>query len=208
MGPAHLFKDWVKTMRIFSKLTGGIAAVALVASATAPASARSWDGYYGRSHGPSAGAVIGVIAGIGLLAAIASASSSKSSNSSSAPPDDRRYDAPPPTSYSDRGYDDRYDSDPRYDSRDSAPPRYDDARGARSSQDAAVDACVLAARDQASRNGNYAEVRGVTSVNPRGSGWDVIGQVDQRSSYRAQDGWSRSFRCSWQGGQVSGLSLN
>lgn len=187
-------------MRILSRLTGGIAAVALIASGTAPASARGWDHH---DRGPSAGAVIGALAAVGLIAAIASSSKSKSTS-------DRSYDAPPPSSQDsrDRGYDERYDNGPRYDSRDDNAPRYDDGRGVRSSEDAAVDACVLAARDSASRNGSYAEVRGVTSANPRGGGWDVIGQVDQRSSYRANDGWSRSFRCSWQDGQVNGLSLN
>jgi hypothetical protein len=67
---------------------------------------------------------------------------------------------------------------------------------------------VLAARDQASGNGDYVEIRGVDGVTPKGSGWEVTGHLDQRSSYRANDGWSRSFRCSWQDGRVSGLSLN
>ena len=188
-------------MRTLSRLTGGIAAIALVATAAAPASARGWDSYYRHDRGPSAGAIIGALVGVGIIAAIASAASS----SKDKPADDRRYDAPPPPAdpRDQRGYDDGAG----YDSRNNA-PRYDNARGVASSEDAAVNACVAAARDQAGRNGDYAEIRGVDRAAPHGSGYDVTGQLEQRSSYRSNDGWSRSFRCSWQDGQVNGLSIN
>ncbi len=108
-----------------------------------------------------------------------------------------------------QSYDNRPDAPDEganYDSRrESAPPA---GRGTVSAEDAAVDACAAAARDQAGRNGDYAEIRGVNDASPKGSGWDVTGQLDQRSSYSAKDGWSRNFRCSWQDGQVTGLSLD
>jgi hypothetical protein len=135
-------------MRIFSKLTGGIAAVALIAVSTTPASARGWGwhgGYRHHDRGPDAGTVIGAIAAVGIIAAIASAASS----SRKAQTTERRYDAPPPEDYgtydngAPRSRDDRYnEGGARYDSR-STPPRSEGA--AASGEDEAVDACALAA---------------------------------------------------------------
>ena len=199
-------------MRIFSKLTGGIAVIALVATTAAPAAAqgRGWGGGQGgyRHHdrGPDAGTVIGVIAAVGIFAAIASAATKKKEAA------ERRYDAPPPDDYgyydngAPRPRDDRYDEGARYDSRSST-PRYDNSR-ASADEDAAVDACAVAARDRASGGSNYAEVRGINGVTARGNGYEITGQVEQRSSYRSNDGWSRNFRCSWQDGRVSSVSVD
>jgi len=196
-------------MRIFSKLTGGIAAVALIAVATTPAAARGWGwqgDYHHHDRGPSAGAVIGAIAAVGIIAAIASSASSKKAQTS-----ERRYDAPPPEDYgtydngAPRPRDDRYDDGARYDSR-SATPRYEGA--VTSGEDEAVDACALAARDRASEGRNYAEVRGIDQVKARGNGFDVTGQIEQRSTYRANDGWSRNFRCSFVDGRVNAVSVD
>jgi len=201
-------------MRFLSRLTGGIATAALIASVASPAAARDWrwgPPHHHHDHGPSAGAVIGAIAAVGIVAAIASAASKKKQETEQ----QRRYDADPPYDrsrdedrYDDRYSDrDRYDDGARYDGgRDDS--RYDEVRSSRGDQDAAVDACVVAARSEASRNGEYAEIRGVTSVSPSSSGWAVSGSVEQRSSYRATDGWQRNFRCTWQSGRVSGLSLD
>lgn len=196
-------------MRIFSKLAGGVTALALVATAAAPAAARDWGGWQGghRHHdrGPDAGTVIGVIAAVGIFAAIASAASKKKEAA------ERRYDAPPPDDYgyydngAPRPRDDRYDEG-RYDSRSST-PRYDDRR-ARADEDAAVDACAVAARDRASGGSSYAEVRGIDGVTARGNGYEVTGQIEQRSSYRSNDGWSRNFRCNWTDGRVSAVSVD
>lgn len=184
-------------MRIRSRLTGGLAAAALIASAASPAAARDWrwgGKRHHHDHGPSAGAVIGTIAAVGLIAAIASAASKKDA------------EPRPEPRNSDRDWN---DEDARYEDGGEDAPRYDDARPDRGAQDRAVDACVLAARSEASRNGDYAEIRGVTGVSARGNGgWDISGNVEQRSSYSATDGWQRSFRCSWQDGQVSAVSLN
>ncbi len=84
----------------------------------------------------------------------------------------------------------------RYDNRTN-PPRNDDARGTPSAEDVAVDGCALAARDRAGEGSSYAEVRGITNVTSRAMAGDVTGTLEQRSSYRAGDGWSRNFRCSW-----------
>ena len=197
-------------MRTRSRFIGVLIGSALIASAATPAAARGWD-WGGRGHrhydrGRDAGAVIGAIAAVGIIAAIASSASKKRQVEV-----ERRYEPAPPYS----GPDDRYDeAGPQddgasYDGR-AVGPRYDDGRegGIVSGQDAAVDGCVLAARDRASGNGDYAEIRGVTNVSPRGSGWDVSGQVEQRASYRATESWSRNFSCSWQDGRVSAVSLD
>ncbi len=192
-------------MRILSTLTGGVAAAALLAVSATPAAARGgpWDGPRPRHHhhdrGPSAGAVIGTIAAVGILAAIASAASKKKQETA-----ERRYEDAP---YPDEHYDDRDDRAPRYDSRPEG-SRYEPGRSDLSGQDEAVDACVIAARDEASRNGDYAEILGVTGVGRLGNGWDVSGRVEQRQSYRAADSWTRNFRCAFQNGTISAVSLD
>ena len=197
-------------MRIFSKLTGGIAVVALVAASATPASARSWGGWNGghRHHdrGPDAGTVIGAIAAVGLIAVIASAASASKKKETA----ERRYDSPPPEDY---GYYDngapRPPSDPdrdRYDSR-SGTSRYDDSF-AGADEDGAVDACAVAARDRASGGNSYAEVRGIDRVTAHGNGYEVTGQVEQRSRYRSNDGWSRNFRCTFRDGRVTAVNVD
>lgn len=200
-------------MRILSKLTGGVAALALVATAATPAAARGWgwQGGYHHHHdrGPDAGTVIGAIAAVGIIAAIASAASSSKKKQVV----ERSYDAPPPDDYgyydngAPRPKDDRgYDDGARYDGRSIA-PRYEDSHVS-SEEDAAVDACAIAARDRASAGSNYAEIRGINGVTARGNGYEVTGQIEQRSSYRASDGWSRNFRCSWTDGRVASVTVD
>ena len=143
--------------------------------------------------------MVGAIAAVGILAAIASAASKKEA-------EQRRAEEAPP--YDDRAAPYPDDDGARYDEPRSDGQRYDDVRVDRGGQDAAVDACVMAARSQASRGGDYAEIRGVNGVSARGGGWDVSGRVEQRSSYSATDGWQRNFRCSWQDGRVASLALD
>lgn len=196
------------TMR--SKLALGLAAGALVIGSVSPAAARGYDGRWRHRHhddGPSAGAIFGVLLGVGVIAAIASANAKKNKEAQQ-----QRYDP----RYGDRGYDDRgYDSR-GYDDRDygrsdegrnydgrSNDRNYGNSQGY-ASEDEAVDACATAARDQA---GGFAEVRGITDVRPFGNGFDVTGTIDQRSSYRANDRRTRSFRCTFDNGRVAGVSF-
>ncbi len=202
-------------MRLGSRLAGGLAAAALIASTTGPAAAQGWGRRgppprYHHDRGPSAGTVIGAIAAVGILAAVASSAARKREAEQrryeDAPPYDRADAAPGRYGDEDRydeGYDDRYGYDTR-----AAAPRYDESRADASGQDVAVNACVLAARDEAGREGDYAEVRGVTGISPLGSGWDVSGRVEQRATFSASEGWQRNFRCAWQNGRVSAVSLD
>lgn len=183
-------------MNVRSKLAGAVALSALVLVSASPAAARGYDGRWGRYHPrghDNSGAVIGAILGVGILAAIAS-SAAKSR-------DDRN-----------RGY------DPQYDNRSYDDGSYGYDNGATSGaysdsasladENAAVDACAIAARDEASRNGNFAEVRDITGTRPFGNGWDVTGTVSERAGYRAGDSRLRSFRCIWDDGRVEGVSFS
>lgn len=186
-------------MNVRSKLAGAIALSALVLVSASPAAARGYDGRWGRYHHrgyDNSGAVIGAILGVGILAAIAT-SAAKSR-------DDRRV--------SNDGY------DPRYDNRGYGEGSYGYDNGANSGtysdsasfadEDAAVDACAIAARDEASRDGNFAEVRDITGTRQFGNGWDVTGTVSERAGYRSGDSRLRSFRCIWDDGRVEGVSFS
>jgi len=214
-------------MTVHSKLTLAAAAAAMVLVTAAPASARGYGGRWGRypQHhrgNDNTGAVIGAILGVGLIAAIASSAARQREA-------DRRY---PPPRTADRNYDPRYD-DRGYDGRDYRAGDYEGGYGNRDSgytgagsadgygddgyenradyagsdEDAAVDACALAAHDEASRSGSFAEIRDITGARPFGNGWDVTGTVSQRASYRAGDDRIRSFRCIWDDGRVEGVTF-
>jgi hypothetical protein len=185
--------------RHFTTFAGGLAAAALLAGAAAPANARR----YGppppprhHHHDDNTGDVIGTIAAVGIVAAVVAAVASSNARKA----EQRRADPPPPP---EPGYAD-YDA-PAY--RDApAGPAYDDGRRSGSAEDGAVDACVLAARDRATVDVGFAEIRGVTSVQARGGGWDVAGTLVARENYRAL-GQLRDFRCSFQDGRVDSVTL-
>jgi len=185
-------------MNVRSRFAGAVALSALVLVAASPASARGYNGHWGRYHHrghDNSGAVIGAIIGVGILAAIAT-SAAKSR-------DERRVRTD--------GY------DPRYDNRGYEGGSYGYDNGATSGaysdgasyadEDVAVDACAIAARDEASRNGGFAEVRDITGARQFGNGWDVTGTVSERAGFRAADSRVRSFRCIWDDGRVEGVSF-
>lgn len=194
-------------MTVRSKLVLGLAAGALVIGSVSPAAARGYDGRwrgYRHDNGPSAGAVVGVLLGVGLIAAIASANNKKKQE------EQQGYDP----RYGDRNYDPRYDdqrsNDPRYDNRanDRDYGNYGSGQAGYASEDEAVNACAVAARDQASQSGRFAEIRDITGVQPYGGGYDVTGTIDQRSNYRGNDRSTRSFRCTFDNGRVQGVTFN
>ena len=212
-------------MKAHSKIAVAAAAGAMLLASAAPASARGYDGRWGRySHHhrghDNTGAVIGAILGVGLIAAIASSAAKQR--------EAQRYPARRP---GEPGYDPRYDDrardydapyygddsggyDGRYSERDDGDDRYDEggygadmADHALANEDAAINSCAIAARDEASRNGGFAEVRDITGARPFGSGWDVTGTLSQRPSFRAGEGRLRSFRCIWDNGRVEGVTF-
>lgn len=176
-------------MTVRSKLAAALAASALVLVSASPAAARGydgrWGGYHHRGHDNS-GAVIGAILGVGIIAAIASSASRRDA-------DRQIYNG---------GY------DPRYDNRGDEGSYGYESSASYQDEDAAVDACAIAARDEATRNGSFAEVRNITGSRPSGSGWDVTGVVSERVGYRGADSRLRSFRCIWDNGRVEGVNFS
>jgi hypothetical protein len=190
-------------MALKSKLAGGLAVAALVLASASPANARGYPNrwHHGHDRGVDAGTVVGAILGVGIIAAIASAASNKN-QAPNRTYDDPRYDPRYDSQADNRGYEDR-----NYDGRAADGRSYDNSRADHADVDMAVDACAVAARDEASRSGGFAEVRGITDTQPYGGGWNVTGTLDQRSSYSAGDSSQRSFRCIWENGQVSGVTF-
>lgn len=189
-----------------SKFAAGLAAAAMVVTPMTPALARSgWGspGYgYGYGNGyrrykrDDTGTVIAALLGVGIIAAVAASASS----------DKAKRDR----DYRDRDYrnDDNRDRDYPYDDSRGYDPRpsgtgYQSGAGAYADEDAAVDACALAARDEGSRGGLFAEVRDITGARRTGSGYTVTGTLEQRQSFRAGSGTPRGFSCSWANGQAS-----
>jgi len=174
------------------RLLGLVSGIAMVGAGIAPAAARDhgrhgWGGYghhrhYRHRDGLDAGDVIGIAVLIGSVAAIANAASKDK---------DRRVpDARAP-----------YPDDRSSDRREDAQPA--------SNEDAAIDACITAVRDEAERSGDYAEIVDVERPRARGDGdWDVEGRVEQRRSYRDPDGQTRRFSCDVQGGRVADVRLS
>ncbi|PZU58464.1 MAG: hypothetical protein DI547_10170 [Sphingobium sp.] len=76
------------------------------------------------------------------------------------------------------------------------------------SADRAVDACAVAARDEAASGGGYAEVRDMGEPKAVSDGWDVDGTVEQRTGYRDSAGKVRRFTCSIRGGRVAEVYLS
>lgn len=185
------------------RLLGLISAVAMAGAGIAPAAARDhgrhgwgspgygWSGYRPHRHyrhrdGLDAGDVIGIAALIGAVAVIASAASKDRAG------DHRDGRTPDPNGYpEDRNADRQNETDSAF------------------GEDAAIDACIDAVRDEAERNGGYAEILDVEQPLARGDGeWDVEGRVEQRQSYRDADGQSRRFSCDVRDGRVADVRLS
>jgi hypothetical protein len=171
---------------------------AMLASAATPAMAdRGWGGgryHRGGGHDDGLGIFVGIAALFGAVALVAS-SANKDKRAAEA------RNAPPPP-------------DPRYDSGyqdgstvESAPPPATAAAAPTGSEEAAVDDCALAARDEGSREAGYAEVRDITNTRVWNGGWAVDGTIDQRQGYRGQ-GVTRRFSCTWRDGKVSDMILS
>lgn len=91
--------------------------------------------------------------------------------------------------------------------RDRYPDRYPRERGGIDSEDAAVDACAVAAEERATQGGGNASVREIIRVERVNEGWEVEGTVEARRSYRDY-GDTRPFRCSVRYGRIENLRLD
>lgn len=189
-------------MSIHAKLIGGLSAAALILVPVVPASAhgrRPPPRWHHHDRHDDSGAVVGVVAAVGLIALLAAASSAKKkareAQAGARGPDDEE-----------RIGDGRIGDRPIGD-RAGEPGWDEDGRAALGSREEAVDACALAARDEGTRLGGYAEMRGVTGSDERGDGWDVRGTIVQRASYGAV-GQLRDFRCTYRGGRVQDVALS
>ncbi|CAN5350302.1 hypothetical protein BH10PSE13_BH10PSE13_08240 [soil metagenome] len=162
---------------------------AMLASAATPVMAqRGWNGGRGwdrgrHDHVDGLGAFVGIAALFGAVAIIAS-SANKDKRAA-----ETRNAPPPPPDY-------RYDGETG-----SAGP------APTGTEEAAVDDCALAARDEGSQDGGYAEVRDITNTRAWQGGWAVDGTIDQRQGYRGQ-GVTRRFSCTWRDGKVADVVLS
>ncbi|MFD1106527.1 hypothetical protein [Sphingobium olei] len=170
-----------------------------------------WDRHHRRGDGFGVGDAIGVAALVGAVA-IAASSMAKDKKAQQAQGNDRSYDdnAPPPRDGTDYGAD--VQSNPP--SHDEGPARDDadfsDIADANGRDDALTDACALAARDEAQRQqAGYAEVRHIDTPRPTGSGaYNIDGEVESRTSYRATGGTTHRFTCAMKDGRVAQVYLS
>ncbi len=170
-------------MSITRKFGLGAAALSLLLTSSAPALA-DWNGGYGGGYGNSWGGghrerhhdsdAGEIIGGLVLGAILIGVLSSASKKSKQAQ----------------RDRDDPY------------PTRDGQSRGSITTEDAAIDACAMAAEDRAGRS---ASVRDINAVNKNSDGWDVEGVVESRSNWRDRAGDRHKFTCSVRYGSVETL---
>ncbi|CAN5385218.1 hypothetical protein BH10PSE12_BH10PSE12_35770 [soil metagenome] len=203
-------------MRIGHMAMGTLAGLALIAASVTPAQARGrgwgngygggWGGYGHRHHDDfDFGDAVGIAALIGA-AAIVVGSMNKDRKVQTAGGSASR-DVPEPqgdgytrdSDYTGTGS----DNNRSYGSASTSDNANDAPAGDVASESAAVDACAVAARDEASADGGYAEIRDIGAPKSVSGGWDVDGRVERRAAYRDQAGSVRRFTCSIRDGRVS-----
>ena len=83
---------------------------------------------------------------------------------------------------------------------------YPEQRGNINSEDAAVDACVIAAETQF---GNRSSVRDINAVDRTADGWDVEGVVQKRGNWRENRNLEqRRFTCSVRYGAIDNVFID
>jgi hypothetical protein len=80
-------------------------------------------------------------------------------------------------------------------------------RGQAFSEDAAIDACAVAAEQQGYDRGFRAVVRDIDGVNRTPAGWDVDGVVEARRGWRDPRPETWGFRCTVRDGRVVNVDL-
>lgn len=202
-------------MRLGRIVMGSLVGAALIAGSITPAMARDgrWDRGYGRGwdrhhrgNGFGFGDAVGITALLG--AAVLVANSMKKDRDSR----DRSYEGDNSNpNAADGGTSTGAGGGYAEDSAGSrAGDRADDyaGKGDIASEDAAVDACAVAARDKASSGGTYAEVKDIGHPQATGNGgWNIDGSVEQRSGYRDGSGKLRGFTCTVKDGRVAEVYL-
>ncbi|MCC4234562.1 hypothetical protein LL253_17965 [Sphingobium soli] len=178
-------------------MTGALVSAGLLLGSVSAAEARprwdrGWDRGWDRHHrhrgdGFGLGDAIGVAALVGAVAIVANSMSKDRKVRD--PITGGEYDAPPPRAGTDYGDDLGSDA---------PPPPVDEAdfSDIAAQDDALADSCARAARDEAERDGGFAEVRTMASpVAAANGGYNIDGQVEQRASTRAPTGQTRRFTC-------------
>lgn len=201
-------------------MTGSLVGLALILGSVGTAQARprydrgGYGGGWGHHHrdrgnGFGFGDAVGVAALVGAVAIIASSLSKDKqarASGSGAPSgdyadNDSDYRSPPPpasgTDYgADMGNGNVHNDD------------FSDVAGRDGEQDRMADACAVAARDRAQQQGGYAEVRHMDEPRPANGGYNIDGQVETRTSYRAASGTTHRFTCTMQDGRVAQVYLS
>ena len=87
--------------------------------------------------------------------------------------------------------------------------RYTNADDARADQEReeAITECAVAAREEAERDGGFAEVRQVQEPRDSRNGYEVEGDIDARSTWRSNDGKTLHFTCSVENGRIARLNI-
>ena len=192
-------------------MMGSLLGAALVMSSIGSAEARPRYGYGGyhdryRHHdrgGFGFGDAVGVAALIGAVAIVASSMSKDRKATQGEAPRDRGLDAdvPPPVNGTDYGSDVATTRNDGVDNIDNA-----DVDNGRADQFA--NACADAARQEASVNGGYAEVRRMDEPRVIDGGYNIDGEVESRAAYRDASGTTHRFTCTVKNGRVAEVYIS
>ncbi len=184
-------------------MMGSLLGAALVIGSIGSAEARPRYGYGGyhdryRHHdrdGFGFGDAVGIAALVGAVAIVASSMSKDRKATQGKAPRDRGLDTDvlPPVDGTD------YGSDVEATHNDSV----DDG-----SADQFANACADAARQEASANGGYAEVRRMDEPRMIDGGYNIDGEVESRAAYRDASGTTRRFTCTVKDGRVADVYLS
>lgn len=189
-------------------MMGSLLGAALVMGSIGSAEARPRYGYGGyhdryRHHdrdGFGFGDAVGIAALVGAVAIVASSlSKDRKATQGDAPRDrDLDRDVPPPVDGTD------YGSDIEATHNDSV----DNASANNGGADQFANACADAARQEASANGGYAEVRRMDEPRMIDGGYNIDGEVESRVAYQDVSGTTRRFTCTVKDGRVAEVYLS